>query len=266
MIRNGLTALANRSFSRGTKLLRGPMLISFPNDKGGAGKTTVCVSLAAAFAARGDVTHVVDIDGNGTATRWLSGRLDARTHISCDVLPTPLQRITVSRPPAQQLIPHIRSLHALGKFAHLLVDLPGTREAANLKAMLVSDLVIIPAAPQEAPFEGAMQAIADLTDMLADSGRRIPYRLLRTAVKFVAPAAQHRILKEIETQRIPRFATAIMQRAPYEEIGLTGLPPHAADQTRLSVQKAVAEIDALVTEIAAIFTTTTTTTSHAKVA
>jgi hypothetical protein len=43
--------------------------------------------------------------------------------------------------------------------------------------------------------------------------------------------------------------TIIPQRTAYEEIGLSGLPPHFADVERPTTAKAVAELDQLRAEI-----------------
>ena len=47
--------------------------ITLSNNKGGSGKTTTTVSLAAAFAERGLRVLVVDLDPQGSATEWLGG-------------------------------------------------------------------------------------------------------------------------------------------------------------------------------------------------
>jgi chromosome partitioning protein len=228
------------------------MLISFPNDKGGAGKTTACLCLACAYASQHERVHIIDTDTNATATRWLTGRQDARNLITTEPVATSIEGVTLTRPPIGQLVAHLKALHATGSYDHILIDLPGTREAANLKAMLVSDLVIIPAAPQEGSYDGAVNAITDLTDMVTNTGRSIPYRILLTQVKAIGPAAQARIISEIAAAGLPRFQTVLTVRAPYEEIGLTGKPPHAADPAREAVHKARLEVAALVSEIDAL--------------
>jgi chromosome partitioning protein len=48
-------------------------MIAISNNKGGSGKTTTTVSLAAAFGERGLRVLVVDLDPQGSATEWLGG-------------------------------------------------------------------------------------------------------------------------------------------------------------------------------------------------
>lgn len=48
--------------------------IAISNNKGGSGKTTATVNLAAAFAETGLRVLVVDLDPQGSATDWLDGR------------------------------------------------------------------------------------------------------------------------------------------------------------------------------------------------
>jgi cellulose biosynthesis protein BcsQ len=49
--------------------------------------------------------------------------------------------------------------------------------------------------------------------------------------------------------KLPRLKTRIHQRAAYEELGLSGLPPHFADLKRPTVAKAVEELDAVRADI-----------------
>lgn len=46
------------------------MIITVANTKGGVGKTTTTIYLAEAFAQRGTGARVIDMDPQGSATRW----------------------------------------------------------------------------------------------------------------------------------------------------------------------------------------------------
>ena len=44
------------------------------NSKGGSGKTTIAINLAATLAAEGGTPALLDIDPQGSSTRWLGQR------------------------------------------------------------------------------------------------------------------------------------------------------------------------------------------------
>lgn len=48
------------------------MIISFLNQKGGVGKTTIAANVASAYAAEGRKTLLIDADPQQTAAQWAS--------------------------------------------------------------------------------------------------------------------------------------------------------------------------------------------------
>ena len=122
------------------------------NPKGGSGKTTLAINLAAYFAARGDATLLIDRDPQGSATRWLRKRKppqpvitgiatfehDARTTRAWQMrVPEGTEKIVVDSPAAVE--------------ARLLPEL--TRDANK---------IIVPVLPSDIDIHAASRCIADL--------------------------------------------------------------------------------------------------------
>jgi hypothetical protein len=61
--------------------------------------------------------------------------------------------------------------------------------------------------------------------------------------------AQAHGFKQIARLKLPLMKSLIAERAAYQEIGLSGLPPHYADPRRPTTAKAIAELDKLRAEI-----------------
>ena len=112
------------------------MRVSFVHTKGGVGKTTSAMMVAAAAANAGRPVEVYDTDRQGSATRWadIAQQRD-------DALPFPVISLT-----AQQL----RDLPPSEDTLQVIDTPPG--EAASIQAAIdTADLIIVPtgAAPMD---------------------------------------------------------------------------------------------------------------------
>ncbi|MEM8944768.1 MAG: ParA family partition ATPase [Planctomycetota bacterium] len=115
------------------------MRISFINQKGGVGKTTLAVNVADAMARRGKRTLLVDADPQGSATEWIAAR-DKRLEKSVSQVLFPAVGMSTD-------FIH-RELPALTRdFDCVIIDGPPRVEKISASAMMASDLILVPVQP-----------------------------------------------------------------------------------------------------------------------
>jgi chromosome partitioning protein len=214
------------------------MIITCASSKGGVGKSTTCACLAGAFAHIGEVVHIVDLDNNRTISRWFR---DEKARPA---------GITVSTPDPQQLTDHLQEITCRAAPDLILIDVAGSYERALTVASARAHLTLIPASLTEADVHEAAKTAGHIEQVFASFGREPLFRIVLTKMHSLPPShAQKYAAREIKRMGLPLLTRALAQRAAYEEIGLSGLPPHFADVKRETVAKAVAELNALRDEI-----------------
>jgi chromosome partitioning protein len=216
------------------------MIITCASSKGGVGKSTTVACLAGAFAHIGEAVHVIDLDNNRTVSRWFRDKSLEKRGIS------------VSTPDPQDLTAHLQSISVTKAPDIVLIDVAGSYERALTVAAARAHLTIIPAALAEADIFEASKTANHIHQIFASFGREPLFRLLLTQVQALSSHAQKHAGREVKRFRLPLFDNALGLRAAYEEIGLSGLPPHFADPERPTVAKALVELNALRDEIIAL--------------
>ena len=109
--------------------------IAFVTQKGGAGKTTLAISLAVAAAEAGEKVIALDLDPQGSLSAWGNDRTDeapAVDKIGADRLPE---------------LPNILKALARKGFTLAVLDCPGTASSGVNLAIQASDLCLIPTRP-----------------------------------------------------------------------------------------------------------------------
>jgi chromosome partitioning protein len=122
------------------------IILSIVSQKGGAGKTTLAIHLAAAATAAGYVACLIDTDPQATAAAWG----DWRGGDEPEIITAPPARLTRTLDDAAKLGAEIA-----------VIDTPPHADTAAREAVRAADLVLIPCRPRAFDLH-AIQATADL--------------------------------------------------------------------------------------------------------
>lgn len=170
-----------------------PKIISIANQKGGVGKTTTAINLAAALAEEGKKVLLVDLDPQGNASTGLGIEPEQRSHTTYDLL---LEDVTLEKviytsdTPGISIIPANVDLssadielyssakrsfllrdalrqHAIDRFQfdYILIDCPPSLNLLTVNAMVASDSVLVPLQSEFFALEGLSQLLLTIREI-----------------------------------------------------------------------------------------------------
>ncbi len=122
------------------------------NPKGGSGKTTIASNLAACFAAGGERPVLMDLDPQGSSTRWLRKRPDDAAPIHG--IAAFERSAAVTRSWQMRIPPDCRTV---------IIDTPAAVDPHTLPDLTRgADAVLVPVMPSEIDIHATAKCIADL--------------------------------------------------------------------------------------------------------
>jgi len=168
-----------------------PKIIAIANQKGGVGKTTTTLNLAAAFAEVGHRVLVLDLDPQGNASTGLGSLVDEREFTTYDVLvgqvveerfviQTELKNLFLipsttdlssadielaSNKNRSKLLRTVLSNSDLSKYDYIFFDCPPSLNVLTVNALIAADSLIIPLQSEFFALEGLSQLLMSVREV-----------------------------------------------------------------------------------------------------
>jgi chromosome partitioning protein len=169
--------------------------LAFANQKGGVGKTTTAVSLAACLAENGKRVLLVDFDPQANATSALGLQkleggsiyqaLLGNAPLDANIQPTAFENLSVIPSEVDLAVAEVdvartenylhrfrlalQPLHDSGRFDYILVDCPPSLGILTMNALAAADRIIVPIQCEYFALEG-LAVIMRVIQQIRDSG------------------------------------------------------------------------------------------------
>ena len=204
------------------------MIIGLLNQKGGVGKTTLSVNLAASLARTGARLLLIDADPQGSALDWAAAR-EKESLFSVIGFP----RATIHK-----------EIGKIGQgYDHVIIDGPPRVTDLARSAIMASDVVLIPVQPS--PYDiWSVDEIVKLTEeaRIYRDNQKVTFVINR---KIANSIIGRDVREALANYSIPTMTAAVTQRVIYAEAVAQGQAVYELDPNG----PAAAEIEAVTNEL-----------------
>ena len=202
--------------------------LSFLNQKGGAGKTTLAVHAATALASTGAKVLLLDADSQASALDWSAARQKSPA----------FALLGLPKPTVHKELPRLSE-----DYDHVVIDGPPRIADITRSIIMASELVVIPVQPS--PYD--VWAVKDVVELIREA--RVYKDMLKAAFvinrKIVNTAIGRDVVEALTTYELPVLSASLCQRVAFAESATHGSTVLEDAPTSIAAE----EIRNLVTEL-----------------
>lgn len=251
-----------------------PRIIAIANQKGGVGKTTTTINLAAALCEKGRKVLIVDLDPQGNASTGLGLELEDRELTTYDLLIGEVDSTQIVLPTAcagLSLIPATvdlssadielmanqrrsyllhdalrdKKLSELG-FDYILVDCPPSLNLLTVNAMVAAHSVLIPLQSEFFALEGLSQLMLTIREIRQSANRELRIE----GIVLTMYDARNNLSQQVEADARENLKDLVFETVVPRNVRVSEAPSYAQPVlTYDSTSKGAAAYRALATEI-----------------
>jgi chromosome partitioning protein len=207
-------------------------ILAVVNQKGGAGKTTIALNLAAVLAETGARVLLIDADPQHTATDWSAVREKA----------PPFVLIALPQPVLHRDLPELAA-----DYDFVVIDGPPRNYEVTRSAIAAADLVLIPVQPSGADFWASRETVKLAQE--AHAFKETQKSVFVVSRRKGQTALGRDIREALATFEIPLLKADVPDRVAYAEVmtnGTTMIESQPKGQGANDFRALLAEIQELV--------------------